>query len=128
MHQRHAAIICVGLFLLVGVGMLLGGYARMHHGPGGAWAGRVFGGTITRVSPSEISVADIHGTQKTFLMTPQTEILKGKEAITSAALSQGDFVMVNISPAPEGGEVAREVRLFSASTRSSLKQAPPPQE
>lgn len=119
MHQRHAAVICVGLFLLVGVGMLLGGYAHTHHGPGGAWSGRVFGGTITHVGPSEISVADIHGTEKTFLMTSSTLLRKGKEAVGSETLFVGAFVMVTIYPAPEGGEVAREVRLLSATMRSS---------
>ena len=113
MNQRITVLICVGLFLLIGVGILLGGFFHLHRGPGGAWAGHVFGGKIVSVAASEFSVADIHGTQRTFLITGETVVRKGKESVLPSTLVLGAFVMVDMSPAPEGKEAAREVHILS---------------
>ena len=117
MKQRITVLMCVGLFLLIGVGMLLGGFFHMHRGPAGAWAGHVFGGKIVSVAATEFSVADIHGTQRTFLITQETVVKKGKESVLTSTLTPGVFVMVDMSPAPEGKEAAREIRIFSTTPR-----------
>lgn len=118
MNQRRILVAVLGFFFIVGVFMGVGRYFHMHRGPDGDWTNHIFGGKITHLSATDISVSDIHGTQKTFVLTPQTEIRRGKDTVTTDALSVGSFVVINIAPAPEGKEAAREVRLLSTSPRS----------
>ena len=117
MKQRLAVSISVGLFLLVGIGILLGGFFHMHRGSSGAWAAHVFGGRVTSITATKFSVSDIHGTQRTFLMTGETVVRKGKDSVLMSALTQGAFVMVNIAPTSEGKEVAREIHILSTTPR-----------
>ena len=119
MKQRRTLIAVLGFFFLIGIAMGVSGYVHMHRGPGGDWANHIFGGKITHLSATEISVSDIHGTQKTFVLTPQTEIRKGKDTVATDTLSIGSFVMIDISPVLEGKDAAREVRILSTSTRSN---------
>jgi hypothetical protein len=71
-------------------------------------------GTVSAIQANHLEVKGTDGKTSTFTLTDATKVIRGKVAMTTADLKNGDRVVVTAAGAAKGPLVAKEVRLGGA--------------
>lgn len=88
------------------------------------WVAHTFAGKVSATSSDSVSVTDANGHMKLFLITPQTQVMKGKKEIGISKLPLGSYVIVHSEPQNEKTEEAREIRIITTSSFDGAVVAP----
>jgi len=100
-------IVIAANILMFAVSMRIGFFHR--------WAGDYYLGKIVEIKSDNFVMQDREGRERTVLLTSGTMIKDGMRTVDSAALAEGEYVMVAGPSAAEGGVEAKIVRIFDAS-------------
>jgi len=110
MRTRSKKIYLTALFIILGLIVLNVAVFWFFLRPG--LPGNTFGGKISAISETTLTVVDAHGRAELFALATSTKIMYGKESSSIANLVPGTFVMV--STAERGlSATATKIRIMS---------------
>lgn len=81
------------------------------------WNEHVFGGKVVEHTRDSLMVQDGRGTSRSFVITPHTSAVEGKDTQSLDVLTPGTFVMVRSTPYPELKEEAIEIRIITTGSK-----------
>ena len=79
------------------------------------WTGSVFAGKVTEVSPRYVSITDVHGNMRTFIITEETKTIEDRNPVIVSRVKLGMYVIVQEGNQEDSHTQAREIRIVSTS-------------
>ncbi len=87
------------------------GFFLVRQGPADHFADGTYAGAISQVASTSITILDVRGRARVFILAPTTQIVMGKEATVELAV--GTFVMISVDPESLASTTATTIRLLS---------------
>jgi ABC-type Fe3+-hydroxamate transport system substrate-binding protein len=118
MKRTWLSFLLIGLVVVIGVAVVYQQvFSLARHGDG-QW-----GGKVVMVDSTALTVADVQGTTHTFVVTPETKIVSGRQEITLLQISVGTFVLVKT-----GGRASTEAKSVRVVTTGydGVRKSPKP--
>ena len=119
--KMYVGVGVVTVFVALNVAVF---FFHTRHGGPEHWTEHTFAGKVSEVTKERVTAVDALGTQRIFVITPHTKVIKGRDVSPVETLTKGTYVMIHSAPMPELQEEATEIRILTTDPRIVPKNKP----